>query len=287
VAVIRPIHALSDATGETAEQACRAALAQFHFEPGEEARIRLFSHVRNEQALTEAITRAKADGALVVYTLVGHGLRDRMLELAFEHGVPAVDLLGNLILEVARHLGRKPLSMPGLGHETDAAYFKRIEAVEFAVKNDDGSQPQNLARAEIVFVGLSRTSKTPLSNYIAHRGYRVANVPLVMNVPPPAELDRVDPRRVFGLVIDPLVLANIRRTRMETLGMDARDGYGDIDHIRQEMRWVRGLFQAHPDWTVLDITRKAIEETASLVLELYRQRFENGRRAEPVPAEGA
>ena len=134
-------------------------------------------------------------------------------------------------------------------------------------------------------MGLSRTSKTPLSNYIAHRGYKVANVPLVMGVEAPEQLEAVDPLRVFGLVIDPVVLANIRRARMETLGMALASGYGDLEQIRREMRWAREVFRDHPEWTVIDITRKAIEETASLVLEIYRRRFENGKAEAEVEAE--
>jgi regulator of PEP synthase PpsR (kinase-PPPase family) len=266
------LFAVSDATGETAEQACRAALAQFG--PPEVARIRLFPHILDRGALEETLVLAKRLDALVVYTLVGPELRALMRSMAEEKGVVAVDLLGGLIREFSRHLGRDPLSLPGLGHETDAAYYRRIEAVEFAVNNDDGRQPQNLRNAEIVFVGISRTSKTPLSNYIAHRGYKVANVPIVLDVPPPPELDDVDPRRVFALVIDPTVLTGIRRTRMEALGMQADSDYGDLEQIRREMVWARRVFQRHPQWTVLDITRKAIEETASTVLETWRERFE-------------
>jgi regulator of PEP synthase PpsR (kinase-PPPase family) len=266
------VYAVSDATGETAEQACRAALAQFG--PVEVARIRLIAHVLDEHAVETAVRQAKENNALLVYTLVGPALRARMKEVAAEHNVTAVDLLGGLIGQLARHLGRAPLSMPGLGHELDAAYFRRVEAIEFAVNNDDGRQPQNLVKADLVIVGLRRTSKTPLSNYIAHRGYRVANVPLVIEVPPPRELDQVDPKRVFGLVIDPFVLSNIRRTRIAALGMSSDSGYGNLQEIRKELTWARRVFDQHPHWTVVDITQKAIEETASLILEMYRARFE-------------
>jgi regulator of PEP synthase PpsR (kinase-PPPase family) len=267
-----PLYAISDATGETAEQACHAAVAQFG--PGRTTRVRLFTHILDSEALEDAILLAKRDHALIVYTLVGSELRSAIRTLAREHGVVAVDLLGGLIRELSKHLDETPLSLPGLGHETDEAYFRRIEAVEFAVNNDDGKLPANLVKADIVFVGISRTSKTPLSNYIAHRGYKVANVPLVLEVPTPPELERVDPRRVFGLVIDPQVLANIRRVRMEALGATSTSGYADLDQVRKEMRWALRLFREHPEWMVIDITRKAIEETASLVLEEYRKRFE-------------
>jgi regulator of PEP synthase PpsR (kinase-PPPase family) len=193
-----------------------------------------------------------------------------------------VDILSNLISAIGRHLQRDPLDLPGLGHQLDAEYFRRVEAVEFAVNNDDGRLPQNLKNADIVVVGLSRTSKTPLSNYIAHRGYRVANVPIVLEAPLPKELDEVDPRRVFGLILEPGVLSSIRRNRMESLRMSPESGYGDLAQIRQEVQFARRLFAAHPGWTVIDTTQKAIEETASIILETYRQRFESGAKAEAL-----
>ena len=163
--------------------------------------------------------------------------------------------------------------MPGLGHETDEAYFRRIEAVEFAVHNDDGRLPRNLSKADLVLVGVSRTSKTPLSNYIAHRGYRVANVPLVKDIPPPHELDEVDPRRVFALVVDPATLANIRRRRVEALGVRDNDPYADPRAVREELAWARRIFRDHPEWTVFDTTDRAVEETAAAILQTYRERF--------------
>jgi regulator of PEP synthase PpsR (kinase-PPPase family) len=265
------IYAVSDATGETAHQAARAALAQFG--PVDDRKVRVIPHVLDAAALARVLEAARAHGALVVYTLVGPELRLEMKALAGRYEVPVVDILGGLVNRLAVHLGRDPLSVPGLGHETDAEYFRRVEAVEFAVKNDDGKDPANLRKADLVVVGISRTSKTPLSNYIAQRGFRVANVPLVMGVPPPPELEQVDPRRVFALVIDASVLVAIRRTRMESLGMRADSEYGDPRQVRRELAYARRWFAEHPGWTVVDVTRKAVEETASTVLELYRQRF--------------
>lgn len=260
--------ALSDATGETAEQACKAALAQFG--RVEDSSVRVVPHVLSDRALEAAVLQAKQTGALLAYTLVGPELRTRVKELSDQHRVTTVDLLGPLIARIARQVGQKPLKVPGLGHELDEDYFRRIEAVEFAVNNDDGKLPQNLPKAEIVIVGISRTSKTPLSNYIAHRGYKVSNVPLVLDVPLPRQLTEVDPRRVFGLLIDPVVLMKIRKARMETLRMSADSDYGDLRHIRHEIRYAKKIFAEHPEWTIIDITRKAVEETAAQVLETYR-----------------
>jgi regulator of PEP synthase PpsR (kinase-PPPase family) len=262
------IFAVSDSTGETAEQAVRAAVAQFR--PPGDLRTLVFGRVRDEAAARAVVGRARREDALVVYTLVDPQQRARMREIAQENGVTAVDLLSGLILELSRHLGRTPLAVPGLGHQTDDAYFRRIEAVEFAVHNDDGRLPRNLGKAEVVLVGVSRTSKTPLSNYIAHRGLRVANVPIVKDLPIPRELEEVDPRRVFALVIDPVTLANVRRRRMEALGMPPTDAYADLHAIREEMLWARRLFRDHPGWTVVDTTDRAVEETAAAILETMR-----------------
>lgn len=276
------IFAVSDATGGTAEAAAKAAVAQFV--PPDEARVRLFSHVLTADAVETVLAAARVQGALVVYTIVGPELRAHVKATAEEMDVPAVDLMGPLVARLAAHLGRQPLALPGLGHETDAEYFRRIDAVEFTVRNDDGKEPRNLRKADIVFVGISRTGKTPLSNYVAQRGFKVANVPIVLGVPLPQELEEVDPQRVFGLLIDPATLVRIRLTRMETLGMAPGDDYGEIAQIRRELDYARSIYAAHPGWTVIDITRKAVEETASTVLEAYRERFE---RETPQPAERA
>jgi len=266
------VFAVSDATGTTAEAAAKAALAQF----GDDgrARVRLFPHVRDRRSIETVMAAAQLQGALVVYTLVQPELRGVMIEVAEDLEVPSLDLLGPLVTRLAQHLGRAPLAVPGLGYTTNAEYFRRIDAVEFTVRQDDGKDPRNLRRADIVFLGISRSGKTPLSHYVAQRGYKVANVPIVLDVPLPGELAGLDPRRVFGLLIDPLHLMRIRQTRMEALGMPPESDYGELAHIRREIEYARSLYAAHPQWTVIDITRKAIEETAATVLAAYRERFE-------------
>jgi regulator of PEP synthase PpsR (kinase-PPPase family) len=271
----------SDATGETGEKVVKAALAQFFGH--EKVRVVTVPHLRDEAALRAACEQAKAQKALLVYTFVHPPMRALVRRLAEEMDVRAVDLLGGLLLQMGNHFGEDPLYTPGLGHELDAEYFKRVEAVEFAVNNDDGREPRNLRKADVVLVGISRTSKTPLSSYIAHRGYRVANVPLVVGIPPPKELDEIDSARVYGLLVDPSVLLEIRRTRMQHLGMDESSGYGDPRHIREELTWSREVFSRHPGWTVLDITGKAVEETAAAILERHRSHFEGAPAREAKP----
>lgn len=282
----------SDATGETGEKVVRAALVQFFGHEG--VRIQVLTHVLDEPAVRAVVEQAKQRKALLVYTIVAPPLRALVRRLAEEAEVRAIDLLSGLLLQMAMHFGEDPLYTPGLGHELDAEYFRRVEAVEFAVNNDDGREPKNLKRADVVLVGISRTSKTPLSQYIAHRGYRVANVPLVLGIPLPREIEQIDPRRVFGLLVDPSILGEIRRTRMKHLGMEPGSDYGDVRRIRQELEYCRQIFQKHPEWTLLDISGKAIEETASAILERYRERFEAsghgngaGHGSAGAPAPGA
>jgi regulator of PEP synthase PpsR (kinase-PPPase family) len=278
------VFVVSDATGGTAEAAAKAALAQFTSLG--EARVRLFPHVRDRSAIETILAAAQLQGALVVYTLVEPDLRGVMLEIADDLDVPSFDLLGPLVTRLAQHLGRAPLAVPGLGHTTDAEYFRRIDAVEFTVRQDDGKEPRNLRRADLCVLGISRSGKTPLSHYIAQRGYKVANVPIVLDVPLPPEIEEVDPKRVFGLLIEPVQLMRIRQTRMETLGMSPESDYGGMTHIRRELDYARRLYDAHPGWTVIDITRKAVEETAATVLQAYRERFEPqeaGALALPLP----
>ncbi len=264
--------AVSDATGETAQQACRAAMAQFGEQ--DDTLILVRSRIRDDAELEKVVIEASELGAMIAYTIVGSDMRKRIKAMAAEHAVEAVDLLGGLITRLARYLDQDPLARPGAGYELDDEYFRRVEAVEFTVYNDDGREPRNLKKADIVVVGISRTSKTPLSNYIAHRGYRVANVPLVLDLPIPPELEQVDPRRVFGLVIEPAVLAKIRRERMQALHMQPDSEYGDLRHIRREASWAKEILDKHPEWTVINVTRKAVEETAGEILQLYRERFD-------------
>ncbi len=268
------ILAISDSTGETAEAAAKAALAQFGQQ--DEGAVRTVSNVRTIAALDAAIVEGKRIGALLVYTLVERELRDAVRDLALTHEVHAVDLIGGLIRGLAVHLGRTPLSVPGLSHELDEEYFRRVAAVEFTVNHDDGKNPQNLTKADIVIVGISRASKTPLSNYIAHRGFKVANVPIVLDLPLPRELEDVDPRRVFALTIDPVVLRKIRQARMESLHMHGNSDYGDLRQIRREISQAKRIFQDHPQWRIVDMSRKAVEEAASTIIETYRERFGAG-----------
>jgi regulator of PEP synthase PpsR (kinase-PPPase family) len=181
------------------------------------------------------------------------------------------------------YLGSAPAGVPGLLHSINDDYFRRIEAVEFAVKNDDGAEPRNLPKADLVLVGISRTSKTPLSTYLAQRGLKVANVPLVLGVDPPEELSQVDDRKVFGLIVQPDMLMRIRQARLSHLGMPHDSSYGQRAHIDNEIAYSREIFRKHANWPVIDVTNRAIEETAADILRIYQERFDQTNSATVEP----
>jgi regulator of PEP synthase PpsR (kinase-PPPase family) len=265
---MKTVMILSDATGETAERMVRAATLQF----SEQVQIRLYSRVRLESELAQIIEKAAEQRALVVFTVVNAEERELIIRLVEKYNVEAVDLIGSLISKLAMFLGSAPAGVPGLLHTITDDYFRRIEAVEFAVKNDDGAEPRNLPKADLVLVGISRTSKTPLSTYLAQRGLKVANVPLVLGVDPPEELAHVDDKKVFGLIVQPDMLMRIRQARLSHLGMPQDSSYGQRTHIESEISYSREIFRKHPNWPVIDVTNRAIEETAADILRIYQER---------------
>jgi regulator of PEP synthase PpsR (kinase-PPPase family) len=268
---MRTVVVISDATGETAEKVVRAALLQFKDTP---CSLRLYSQVRLELEMEKIIERAAELHALVVYTLVNDQERELLWKMCDRFGVEAFDLIGSLMGKLASYLGAQPSGVPGLLHTVSEEYYRRIEAVDFAVKNDDGAEPRNLPKADLVLVGISRTSKTPLSTFLANKGLRVANVPLVLGVDTPAELESVDANKVYGLVIQPDQLVRIRQARLAHLGMPPDSSYGMRDHIQRELSYAQEIFRKHPDWPVIDVTAKAIEETAADILRIRKQRLE-------------
>lgn len=257
---------ISDGTGETAVAAVRAAATQFL----ETFRVRTFGEMRHESQVRRVMERAAEEGALVVFTVVNESITRRIRDLALEKGVPAVDLLGPLISALANHYKVSPQLRPGILHSFSEDYFKRIEAVEFAVRHDDGANLHTLFQADLVLAGVSRTSKTPLSMYLAQRGYRTGNVPIVPGLEPPRELLEIDPRKVIGLATDASALLEIRRSRIRQLRASPYLAYADADAVDEELRRARELYRRQ-GWRVVDITGKAVEESAARILELYQE----------------
>jgi regulator of PEP synthase PpsR (kinase-PPPase family) len=259
------IFVVSDGTGETASGVVRAAMLQFHTL----WRLRPFSEVRQPSQVRRLMELAKNAGALVVFTVVDKALAQRIRDLGAELRVPTVDLLGPLISHVAQHLHAEPRLKPGLLHGFSDDYFRRIDAVEFAVRHDDGLNLRTLFEADLVLTGPSRTSKTPLSMYLAQRGFKTGNVPLVPGLDPPRELFELDPRKVVGLTIDPSTLVTIRQARMRGLRAAPYSSYVDPESVTAEMARARRLYRER-GWRVVDTSGRAVEETASRIVELFR-----------------
>lgn len=261
------IFLVSDGTGETAAAAARAAMSQF--QTG--WRYRFFGELRQETQVRRMMEQASEARAIVVFTLVSDALARAIRRFGTELGVPVVDLLGPVIGAISAHFDLTPQFRPGVLHGFTDDYFRRVEAVEFAVRHDDGTNLHTLFKADIVLTGISRTSKTPLSMYIAQRGYKTGNVPLVPGIEPPRELIDIDPRKVFGLTVDPTVLVNIRRARLRALPSMPYAYYSDPESVNTELRRAQRLFRAR-GWRSIDITGRAVEENASRILELYEQK---------------
>lgn len=262
------IFTLSDSSGETAEAVARAALVQF---PPGYATIYRLPQARSCQQITEVVEQIAEGRAILAYTLVLPEYRETLEREAKKYNVETIDLIGPVIARVGELTGAKPLAQPGRLHMLDESYFKRIEAVDFAIRYDDGKNPDGIIQADVVLVGVSRTSKTPNSMYLAHHyGLRSANIPLVMNVDPPRALFEVDKRKIIGMSIDPHLLQDIRSIRAKVLGMAPDAEYADIDQIRQEVRYAKNIFR-ELDCHVIDVTSKAIEEISSEIYLYLRQ----------------
>lgn len=278
------IYVVSDSTGETAERVTRATLLQF---PDEKVRLKIERRVRDRRALTAILQQAAAAQAMVVFTLVRPELRDHFNEEAARLDVSHVDVIGSLLVQIARHLEADPVNIPSAELPLSAEYFRRVEAIEFAVKSDDGKEPRNLGKADLVLCGVSRTSKTPLSTYLAGRGLKVANVPLVLGVEPPEELLGLPGYRVIGLTIDVDQLLDIRKHRLQQLGMPPDANYGLRDHVKAELEYAHTIFRNHPEWMVVDVTNCAIEETATIILEALKEIDElKGMMSQPPKLRG-
>ena len=269
-AELRPIFIVSDSTGDTAEAVVRAGLAQFD---NYLVNVKTYSHVQDERRIDTVVRLAVRENSLIVHTLVDAAARGQLIEAADRSGVECVDLIGALLGRLSAHLGGlAPQGIPGRKTGLGDEYFRRIEAVEFTVKHDDGAEPRHLHKAEIVLVGVSRTSKTPLSTYLAQKGWKVANVPIVMGIDLPAELFEIDQDKIFGLTIEPEVLHAIRMARISNLGLHTNSSYGTLEHIFMELEGAHEVFRGNPTWPVIDVTHRAVEESAGVILKTLHER---------------
>ncbi|CCQ97368.1 positive regulator of gluconeogenesis [[Clostridium] ultunense Esp] len=263
------IYVLSDSIGETGEQVARAAVSQFNPEKYE---VRRFPYITVEEQIREVFEEAKEERSIVIYTIVIEKLRNFVIKMGKEYNIPVIDLMTPTLDALEEVLGYEPKRESGLIRKLDEKYFRKVEAVEFAVKYDDGKDTRGIKKADIVLVGVSRTSKTPLSMYLAHKHFKVANVPLVPEVPAPNELFEKDVKRVFGLIANPFKLNEIRQERLKSLGLNNNANYASIERINLELEYSKKIMEKL-NCTVIDVSNKAVEETAGIVIDYMKKNF--------------
>ena len=263
-----PIIVVSGGIGASGEQLARTVLAQFE---GVHVPLKIIPRVRRLEQLAEIIEEAVVTNATILHTLVDPERRAEMARLAMKHQICAIDMVGPILDCLTGILGQEPLGKPGLYRELHSTYFKRIEAIEFTLNHDDGMRPEGWPEAEIMLLGPSRVGKTPTSVFLSMLGWKVANLPLVANVPPRKELFDLEPKRVVGLTIDPSQLIYHRRHRRESLSLSERTAYTNPEKILDEIEQAEALYRRHR-FRKIDVTGKPIETTAAEIMRLVTHR---------------
>ncbi|TDM04371.1 pyruvate, water dikinase regulatory protein [Macrococcus carouselicus] len=256
----------SDSVGETAELVTKACTSQFN-QLGKALEIVRLPYIETNENVDEVIAIAREQQSIVIYTLVKPKIRAYMKAQLEQYNLDYVDIMGPLMMILTEQLNESPLNEPGVVHKLDEDYFKKIEAIEFAVKYDDGRDPRGLPKADIVLVGVSRTSKTPLSQYLAHKRFKVMNVPLVPEVDPPGLLFEIDPAKCIALKIDPEKLNAIRKERLVQLGLNDDASYAQDQRIHAELEYFEKIV-SRIGCPVIDVSNKAIEETANEIIKI-------------------
>lgn len=264
------LHLVSDSTGETVSSVARAAVAQFDDLDPEE---HVWSLVRTSRQLDKVISGIEAYPGVVIYTLINKELREQLRRYCHEKNLPCIPVLARVMTEMSAYLGLKPSSNPGRQHELNEEYFSRVEAINFTLAHDDGQATWDLEEADVVIVGVSRTSKSPTCVYLAHRGYKAANVPFVKADLLPDNLPLLKRPLVVGLTIDYERLLQIRRSRMQSIQQEAETSYTDIEAVQGEILEAKRYFGKHR-WPIIDVTRRSVEETAAQIINLYQQHYE-------------
>lgn len=259
------LHVISDSHGETADVVSKSVFMQY---PDVDYTITRHAFIRSVDDITSIMQALSDTPVLVIYTLVIEELREHLEYMAYRLGIKCIDVMGPVMDAVTDFLGSEPEGRAGRVERLDDDYFKRIDAIEFAVKYDDGKDYRGVLKADLTLIGISRTSKTPLSMYMANRGYKVANIPLVPEVEPPKELFQIDRRRIIGLVADPNRLNGIRSERLRAMGLaPGASNYAQMDRIRMELLHSEEVMRKLR-CQVIDVSSRAIEETAGIILEM-------------------
>ncbi len=264
------VYIISDGTGETAATMIRAAIVQYD---SKDIQIVRCKNVRTDAQVDSVIDEAAEADAIVIHTVVSPALRLRIAEAAAAKNLKQVDLLGPLLIGLDTYFDVHSPAQAGLLRSVDTRYFKRIEAIEYTVKNDDGKNLANLDDADIILVGISRTSKTPLSIFLSHKGWKVANIPMVVDQALPEQIFAVDQRKIIGLIIDADSLSRIRRNRLEKFGQDPGGEYARMSYIDREIQYAQEIFKKNRKWPVFNVTERALEETATEITRIIASRM--------------
>lgn len=263
---------ISDGTGETAKAMTRAAMTQFHTK---EIFFTRYKNVRTKEHIDAIFQEAIIHHDMIVYTIVSPELRKYVHEISKKDHIRSVDLLGPLLTTFANIFETEPDYQPGLLHAVNDKYFEKVAAVEFTLNHDDGRNLKSLDECDIVLVGISRTSKTPLSIFLSMEGLKVVNIPIILGMPLPESLYSIDQRKIFGLTIDPENLREIRQNRLSKLGTSSSGDYANNKKVVEEIEWANKLFDENRRWPIFNVTNKALEETAAEIIKLLNMRSRN------------
>lgn len=262
----RMFYVISDSLGETAMQVLKASISQFDFD---DYGIRRFSYVLEEEVLRNILENAVREDALVVHTLVETTLIGVLDEFHEKYNLRLLDVLGPSLDMISDIIHLPPKRVPGVIRKINDTYYKRVEAIEFAVKYDDGKDPSGVLKADLVLIGISRTSKTPLSMYLANKNIKVCNIPLVPEAVAPEQIFQVDPNKVVGLTNSPEKLMQIREERLKSLGLSSSNKYSDMTRIMDEINYAT-VIMSRIGCPVINVADKAIEETADIILNIMK-----------------
>lgn len=262
------LHLLSDSTGETLDAVAKAALAQFK---GADPVKHLWPMVRNARQMERILEEVEKKPGLVMFTLVNEDIRDVLVKGCARLNMPYIPVMDAVMTALGKFLGEKAEAKPGRQHVLNQEYFQRIDAMHYTMAHDDGQAPRNLTEADVILLGVSRTSKTPTCIYLANRGIKAANIPVVPNCPLPEELFNLKDKLIVGLFTSPDRLIQIRKNRLLSMKSEPNTDYVDIDAVTQEVQAARRLY-AQNNWPVIDVTRRSIEETAAAIINLLNER---------------
>lgn len=257
------IYAVSDATGDLAHSQAVAAAGQF---PATKVEIIRRPLITTQQEIASVVSEAKKEKGVVLFTMVSHHLRQLILSEAKDQGVVAMDIMGPALDMLSHYFHQLPSDEPGLQYKHTRDYYKRTEAVEFTFRHDDGLGIDTINQADIVLLGVSRTSKTPLAIYLAYHGYRCANIPIIKAIPLQQEVYQIDQKKLVGLDLSAEKLATMRSTRLQKLGRPSSEDYAQIEHVEEELKHAHQIFNKFKEMLVIDVTGKAIEEIAAEIL---------------------